>query len=70
MTVFTTLGALSIIGFSPSTKLIHFYLFAIPMGAALAGAAIIPVAVLITNWFIEKRGLSIGIALSEVVLVG
>ncbi|MEW9673322.1 MFS transporter [Ammoniphilus sp. 3BR4] len=61
---FTVLGAISYIGFSFATKLFHFYIFAVPMGAALAGAAMIPVSVLITNWFNEKRGLCLGIALS------
>lgn len=64
LTVCTILGALSYIGFSFSTKLVHFYLLAIPMGISLAGAAIIPTSVLITNWFIEKRGLCLGLALS------
>ena len=64
LTVCTILGALSYIGFAFSTKLMHFYLLAIPMGISLAGAAIIPTSVLITNWFNEKRGLSLGIALS------
>lgn len=64
LTVCTILGALSYIGFSFSTKLAHFYLLAVPMGISLAGAAIIPTSVLITNWFIEKRGLCLGLALS------
>ncbi|MBU3803360.1 MAG: MFS transporter [Candidatus Cellulosilyticum pullistercoris] len=64
LTVCTVLGALSYIGFAFSTKLMHFYLLAIPMGISLAGAAIIPTSVLITNWFVDKRGLSLGIALS------
>ena len=64
LTLFTVLGAVSYIGFSFSTKLIHFLIFAVPMGMALAGAAMIPVSVLITNWFNEKRGLCLGIALS------
>ncbi|MFS0784423.1 MFS transporter [Bacillus sp. 1P06AnD] len=64
LTIFILLGAISYIGFSFSTKLIHFYLFAIPMGAALTGGAMIPTSVLITNWFNEKRGLCLGIALS------
>lgn len=64
LTVCTILGALSYIGFSFSTKLVHFYLLAVPMGISLAGAAIIPTSVLITNWFVEKRGLCLGLALS------
>ncbi|KKB35023.1 MFS transporter [Bacillus thermotolerans] len=64
MTIFTLLGAGAYIGFSFATELIHFLLFAVPMGMALAGAGLIPVSVLITNWFNAKRGLSLGIALS------
>ncbi|MFC4803307.1 MFS transporter [Neobacillus sp. GCM10023253] len=64
MTLFTVLGAGAYIGFSFSTALIHFLIFAVPMGMALAGAGMIPVSVLITNWFHAKRGLSLGIALS------
>ncbi|MFL0366024.1 MFS transporter [Pseudobacillus sp. 179-B 2D1 NHS] len=64
MTIFTLLGAGAYIGFSFATELIHFLLFAVPMGMALTGAGMIPVSVLITNWFNAKRGLSLGIALS------
>ncbi|MFK2827059.1 MFS transporter [Bacillus sp. B190/17] len=64
MSIFTILGAVAYIGFSFATELNHFLLFAVPMGMALAGAGLIPVSVLITNWFHAKRGLSLGIALS------
>ncbi|MBY0121497.1 MFS transporter [Bacillus sp. S/N-304-OC-R1] len=64
LTVFTLLGAISYFGFSYATSITHFIIFAIPMGMSLSGAAMIPVSVLITNWFVEKRGLSLGIALS------
>ncbi|MBS4172850.1 MFS transporter [Bacillus sp. FJAT-49736] len=64
LTLFILLGGISFIGFAISTKLIHFYLFAVLMGAGLAGGAMIPASVLITNWFNEKRGLCLGIALS------
>jgi MFS family permease len=64
MTLFTVLGAGAYIGFSFATELTHFLIYAVPMGMALAGAGLIPVSVLITNWFNAKRGLSLGIALS------
>ncbi len=64
LTIFTTLGTLSYVGFSFATTAMHFYLFAVLMGASLAGAALIPAPVLITNWFNEKRGLCLGIALA------
>ncbi|WP_352925919.1 MFS transporter [Peribacillus simplex] len=64
LTLFIVIGASAFVGFSFATKLIHFYLFAILMGAGLIGGAAIPASVLITNWFNEKRGLCLGIALS------
>lgn len=64
MAIFTTLGAVAYIGFSNANELMHFLLFAVPMGMALAGGGVIPVSVLITNWFNAKRGLSLGIALA------
>ncbi|MFD4932188.1 MFS transporter [Peribacillus butanolivorans] len=64
LTLFILIAAIAFVGFSFSTKLIHFYLFAILMGAGMVGGALIPVSVLITNWFNDKRGLCIGIALS------
>lgn len=64
LTVFFLIAALSFVGFSFSTKLIHFYVFSILMGAGMAGGVLIPTSVLITNWFNEKRGLCLGIALS------
>ncbi|MGX9134844.1 MFS transporter [Rummeliibacillus sp. JY-2-4R] len=64
LSLFTILGAVSYIGFSFATRLIYFLLFAIPMGMALAGGGMIPVSVLITNWFNAKRGINLGIALA------
>ncbi|PGY06339.1 MFS transporter [Bacillus sp. AFS031507] len=64
LTLFILIASVAFVGFSFSTKLIHFYLFAILMGAGMAGGAMIPASVLITNWFNKKRGLCLGIALS------
>ncbi|MED4585041.1 MFS transporter [Brevibacillus choshinensis] len=64
LTLFILITAIAFVGFSFSTTLIHFYLFAILMGAGMVGGAMIPTSVLITNWFHDKRGLSLGIALS------
>lgn len=64
LTLFILIASAAFVGFSFSTKLIHFYLFAILMGAGMAGGAMIPASVLITNWFNKKRGLCLGIALS------
>lgn len=64
LTLFILIAAVAFAGFSFSTKLFHFYLFAILMGAGMSGGAMIPASVLITNWFNEKRGLCLGIALA------
>ncbi|WP_042350696.1 MFS transporter [Bacillus massiliigorillae] len=64
MTVCTILGALSFIGFSFATNIYVFYALAIIQGIALVAGSVVPSSVLITNWFNEKRGLALGIALS------
>lgn len=64
LTFFTVLGGLSYFGFSFSNNIIVFYIFGVLQGIALIAGSIIPASVLITNWFIEKRGLSLGIALA------
>lgn len=58
------LVALSLMGFSRSTKLLHFYLLAAVQGAGLSASCIVPPSVLVTNWFNEKRGLALGLALA------
>lgn len=64
MGIATTLLALSFFSYSQSTQLIHFYLLSVLLGIGSAGTHVIPVALLITNWFKEKRGLAIAIALA------
>ena len=64
MGIATTLLALSFFLYSQSTQLIHFYLLSIVLGIGSAGTHVIPVALLITNWFKEKRGVAIAIALA------
>lgn len=49
---------------SRATGLVTIYLCGVLMGIALSGGATIPVSVLITNWFTEKRGLCMGIAMA------
>jgi len=46
LTLFILISAAAFIGFSFATKLIHFYLFAVLMGAGLSGGAMIPASVL------------------------
>lgn len=64
MGISTALLAVSFFLYSQSTQLIHFYLLSIVLGIGSAGTHVIPVALLITNWFKEKRGLAIAIALA------
>lgn len=64
MGIATTLLAASFILYSKSTTLMHFYLLSISLGIGMAGTHVIPVALLITNWFKEKRGLAIAVALA------
>lgn len=64
MTVCTLLGALSFIGFSFASNIYIFYALAVLQGISLIAGSIVPSSVLITNWFNEKRGLALGIALS------
>lgn len=64
MTVCTLLGALSFIGFSFANNIYVMYALAIIQGISLIAGSIVPSSVLITNWFNEKRGLALGIALS------
>ncbi len=64
MGIATTLLAVSFFLYSQATQLIHFYLLSIFLGIGSAGTHVIPVALLITNWFKEKRGLAIAIALA------
>ncbi|MCI9595831.1 MAG: MFS transporter [Firmicutes bacterium] len=56
-------GAVGMFGFSRSTELWHFYLFAIPLGICMSGLTSTPCTVLVTNWFGAKAR---GVALSLV----
>jgi len=61
MTLCTTMMAASFALFSQCRTLMQFYVLAIFLGIGSAGSHIIPVSMMITNWFIEKRGLAMGI---------
>lgn len=64
MTVCTLLGALSFIGFAYANNIYVIYALSVLQGISLIAGSIVPSSVLITNWFNEKRGLALGIALS------
>jgi MFS family permease len=61
MTISTTMMAVSFALFSQCRTLMQFYICAIFLGIGSAGSHIIPVSMMITNWFIYKRGLAMGI---------
>ncbi len=61
MTICTTMMATSFALFSQCRTLTQFYIVAVFMGIGSAGSHIIPVSMMITNWFIDKRGLAMGI---------
>lgn len=48
--------------YSQCSELWHFYLVSAFVGAFGAGTSILPASILVTNWFVEKRGLAMGIA--------
>jgi sugar phosphate permease len=61
MTICTTMMAVSFALFSQCRTLTQFYIVAVFLGIGSAGSHIIPVSMMITNWFIDKRGLAMGI---------
>jgi len=56
--------AASYASFSLAQNITHFYISAIFMGAFSCGAVALPVSIVLTNWFVKKRGLAISIALA------
>ncbi|MDL2234103.1 MFS transporter [Ruminococcaceae bacterium OttesenSCG-928-L11] len=60
---------LVLMGYSFSSKLWHFYLFAFLSGIFVNGIGIMSVGILVNQWFIDKKGLATGIAYSGSGLV-
>lgn len=56
--------SVSLLGYSFSHELWHFYLFALISGLFVNGISIMAMGILINRWFIDKRGLACGIAYS------
>lgn len=56
--------AASYASFALGQNITHFYISALFMGAFSCGAVALPVSIVITNWFVKKRGLAISIALA------
>jgi MFS family permease len=70
MTLCTTMMAASFTLFSQCRTLPQFYIAAVFLGIGSAGSHIIPVSMMITNWFIDKRGLAMGIVFSATGIGG
>lgn len=64
MTIFTTMLTVGFLMYSRCTDLMHFYICSIFVGVGGAGTHMMPVSMMITNWFKEKRGLALSIALT------
>lgn len=62
--------ALAYIGYSFTSKLFVFYILSLFVGYGYLSTTIIPVSILINNWFIEKRGLALSLALSGLGIGG
>lgn len=49
---------------------IHLYITSFILGIAYLGASMIPISIMITNWFDKKRGLAMSLGLSGVGIGG
>lgn len=70
MTICTTMMAASFTLFSQCSTLPQFYILSVFLGIGSAGSHIIPVSMMITNWFVEKRGLAMGIVFAATGIGG
>ncbi len=70
MTICTTMMAASFTLFSQCRTLTQFYVASVFLGIGSAGSHIIPVSMMITNWFVEKRGLAMGIVFAATGIGG
>lgn len=61
MTICTAMMSISYALFSRCETLPQFYILAIFLGIGSAGSHIIPVSMMITNWFVKSRGLAMGL---------
>jgi sugar phosphate permease len=64
LTVCLIVAGLAFMSFSLCSQLWHFYIVAIILGAFGAACSTLPTSVFCTNWFVEKRGLAIGLAMT------
>jgi len=62
--------ALGLLGWSVSTSITQYYIYGAIMGFGVSGTGLIPCTALITNWFNEKKGTAMGIALTGTLVGG
>jgi MFS family permease len=65
-----TMVALSFLALSRADSAAAFFVIFIVLGVGITGSTIIPTALVITNWFRERRGLALGIAFAGIPLGG
>lgn len=61
---------LSYASFSLATNVIHLYISSFFTGVFFLNASLIPVSMMITNWFVKKRGLAMSIAMAGIGVGG
>lgn len=61
-TVGVLMASLGFAAYSLARESWHFYLIALIVGAGTAGCTNVVIALLINNWFIDRKGMALGIA--------
>jgi len=62
--------ALAYVGYGLAPNIITFYILSLLVGFGYISTTIIPTGILINNWFVEKRGLAMSLALSGLGIGG
>lgn len=69
--------SLSVLGFAfayasyaLARNVFHLYIIAFVVGVFYLGATIIPISIIITNWFVKKRGLALSLTMCGISLGG
>lgn len=70
MGICTAMMSVCVLLFSQCKTLSQFYIAAFFMGIGSAGAHLIPVSMMVSNWFKEKQGLAMGIVFAASALGG
>lgn len=66
MSIASLLAGFGFIAYGFCTKLYSFYLVAIFVAIGMTGLTTLPVSLMITNWFPEKKGTALGIAFAGI----